>query len=101
MQPQGHQQVVSRLVDDGYDPQAALDAPRFYVAGGSPEGAVLLEDSAANETASKLKEAGHDVSIVGGLGRGTFGLGQVIMRYGNGVYCGGSDPRGDGLALGE
>ena len=31
MQPQGHMQVVLRLVDHGDDPQAALDAPRWRV----------------------------------------------------------------------
>jgi gamma-glutamyltranspeptidase/glutathione hydrolase len=31
MQPQGHFQVVRRIVDDGDDPQAALDAPRWRV----------------------------------------------------------------------
>ena len=30
MQPQGHVQVVMSTVDDGLDPQAALDAPRWY-----------------------------------------------------------------------
>ncbi len=34
MQPQGHMQVVLRLVDHGDDPQAALDAPRWRVDGG-------------------------------------------------------------------
>ena len=40
MQPQGHFQVVRRVVDDGYDPQAALDAPRWRV---EDDGIVELE----------------------------------------------------------
>ena len=40
MQPQGHFQVVRRVVDDGYDPQAALDAPRWRV---EEDGVVELE----------------------------------------------------------
>ena len=31
MQPQGHMQVISNMVDFGMDPQAALDAGRFQV----------------------------------------------------------------------
>ena len=40
MQPQGHFQVVTRVVDDGDDPQAALDAPRWRV---EEDGVVELE----------------------------------------------------------
>ena len=31
MQPQGHMQVFSRIVDYGQNPQAAIDAPRWRV----------------------------------------------------------------------
>ena len=44
MQPQGHFQVVRRLVDDGDDPQAALDAPRWRV---EEDGVVELEPGLA------------------------------------------------------
>ena len=48
MQPQGHLQVVSALVDDAVDPQAALDRPRFQLAAGSvaalPGAPVALEE---------------------------------------------------------
>ena len=40
MQPQGHFQVVRRVVDDAFDPQAALDAPRWRV---EEDGIVELE----------------------------------------------------------
>ena len=45
MQPQGHFQVVRRLVDEGDDPQAALDAPRWRV---EEEGYVELEPGLAD-----------------------------------------------------
>jgi gamma-glutamyltranspeptidase / glutathione hydrolase len=91
MQPQGHMQVVVRLVDHGDDPQAALDAPRWRVDGGMD---VQLEPGlwSAEEHLASL---GHRVR------RGTvvhdFGVGQVILRIGN-ALVGGSDGRGDGYA---
>ena len=45
MQPQGHLQVVSALVDDDLDPQAALDRPRFQIQEGEPDGLVMVEDA--------------------------------------------------------
>ena len=33
MQPQGHLQVISSMVDLGLDPQAALDQPRWCLGG--------------------------------------------------------------------
>jgi gamma-glutamyltranspeptidase/glutathione hydrolase len=38
--------------------------------------------------------------VMGGLDLPRFGLGQVILHDQDGVYWGGSDPRGDGRALG-
>jgi gamma-glutamyltranspeptidase/glutathione hydrolase len=93
MQPQGHLQVVAHLLDDGLDPQAALDAPRWRV---DPDGAVELEPGLWDHE-QELRALGHDVR------RGTdphrFGVGQVILRLGD-ALVGGSDGRGDGFAAG-
>ena len=50
--------------------------------------------------AAAVRRAGHEVRIVGGSDRSVFGLGQIILRDSAGVLWGGSDPRGDGCALG-
>ena len=99
MQPQGHVQVVSSLVDAHRDPQTALDRPRFYVENGTPNGRVLLEDAAGAAAGEGLTRLGHRVVSVSGRERSVFGLGQIIHRR-DGVYVAGSDPRGDGVALG-
>ena len=93
MQPQGHFQVVSHLVDDSLDPQAALDAPRWRVEEG---GTVQLEPGLWGEEEG-LRALGHDVRRADSPHG--FGVGQVILRGGD-ALIGGSDGRGDGFAAG-
>lgn len=97
MQPQGHLQVISALVDDDLDPQAALDRPRFCLVDGTPDSAVLLEDGLPTPTVARLAELGHPVQVTRGFDRRVFGSGQIILRDEHGVLYGGSDPRKDGL----
>ena len=100
MQPQGHVQVLTALVDDGIDPQSALDRPRIYLDGGETRGRVSLEEGLPAESVNALARLGHDVTLVAGLERGLFGRGQVIMPdAASGVLWAGSDPRADGCAL--
>ena len=100
MQPQGHLQVITNMVDFGLDSQGALDALRFQVAGDS----VWLEGDVSNEVATELHRRGHRVNVMHGPGRGGaggMGGGQVISRDPNsGVLSGGSEPRKDGAAVG-
>jgi gamma-glutamyltranspeptidase/glutathione hydrolase len=97
MQPQGHLQVISNMVDHGMDPQQALNALRFMVAGD----AVVLEEGLAPQVVNDLKNRGHQVQIASGYRRAGMGGGQVIRRDpGTGVLSGGSEPRKDGCAVG-
>lgn len=96
MQPQGHLQVLSRLIDQRLNPQAALDAPRFQV---MDDGRVALEPGLPRETLEELERRGHrldprDESSV------VFGGGQIIWRLDDGILVGGSDSRRDGQAVG-
>jgi len=100
MQPQGHVQVLSALVDDGLDPQSALDQLRFCIDVEKAGGRVALEEGMPQETISGLERLGHPVFSVSGYDRSMFGRGQVIMRDSTtGVLCAGSDPRADGCAM--
>ena len=100
MQPQGHLQVVVGLIDDGLDPQAALDRPRFCINDGQPGGWVALEEGIPAEVLASLAGMGHPVKPVSGYERSLFGRGQVILRDPHsGVLCAGSDPRADGFAM--
>ncbi len=100
MQPQGHMQVVVALADDKLDPQAALDRPRFCIAGGTAGGEVGIEEGISPQTLRVLKEMGHPAYAVSGYDRSLFGRGQIILRDpATGVLCAGSDPRADGCAM--
>lgn len=100
MQPQGHVQVLLSLVEDGADPQTALDQPRFCIEPEDKHGRVLLEEGISLDVMSRLAEMGHPVQPVTGWGRAAFGRGQIIVRHPEtGVLMGGSDPRADGCAM--
>ena len=92
IQAQAHVQVVSGLVDDGLDPQAAIDRPRFRIEGER----VLLERGLWSQ-ADALTNAGF--TPVREESEFTFGGGQAILTVGD-ALIGGSDSRKDGIASG-
>ncbi len=102
-QPQTMVQLVQALVDDGLDPQAAVDRPRFVVgteAAGRPLGPVSIEsDGADSTTVAALEAKGHEVALVEPKAS-LMGWAQVIRRLPDGSYEGGADPRADSLAAG-
>jgi len=93
MQPQGHLQLLVRTLDDGLDPQAALDAPRWYWDAGRR---VHVEPEFGDAVLAGLRARGHEV-VEGGA---FFGYGQAIWRLPDGGYVAGSEPRADGCAIG-
>jgi gamma-glutamyltranspeptidase / glutathione hydrolase len=100
MQPQGHVQVLSALVDHALDPQAALDLPRFCIDVEESGGRVAMEEGMPKKTMDALKKLGHPLYKLRGYERAFFGRGQVILRDAeSGVLSAGSDPRADGCAM--
>ena len=94
MQPQGHLQLLSNLIDHGMTPQAAIDAPRFRV---FERDRIALEPEIAESTRSALSSRGHTLIE----GDGNFGGAQaILMDPETGHLWGGSDPRKDGCAQG-
>ena len=101
MQPQGHVQVLAGMIDDGLDPQASLDRPRFFLTEAMPASRVELEEGIPSESVARLAEMGHSVVPVTGYARAAFGRGQIIRRDPEtGTLSGGSDLRADGQAVG-
>ena len=95
IQPQGHLQVITNLIDFNLNPQESLDAPRWQWTGGKE---VLVEYNFPLDTYQKLQEMGHEIKYSNDTG--SFGRGQIIVRMDNGVYAGGTEPRTDGAVLG-
>ncbi len=91
MQPQGHLQLLTKVIDFNLNPQAALDAPRWQWMGGKK---IEVEQNYPETLIQQLVERGHDISIK--RERGSFGRGQMILRNEKGVLCGATEPRTDG-----
>ncbi len=96
MQPQGHLQVVSAMIDHGLNPQAALDGPRWYL---ERDGRVRVEQGVGDVMVDGLRARGHEVIVE--ADPWMFGRGQIIARRADGVYVAGSEPRADGCAVGR
>jgi gamma-glutamyltranspeptidase/glutathione hydrolase len=91
MQPQGHVQVVTNMIDFGMNPQEALDAPRWQWTEGKT---VLLEQGVPNAIALSLAARGHDVQML--PDSTSFGRGEIIVRTPHGALAGGTEHRTDG-----
>ena len=107
MQPQGHVQVLTNLIDFGMNVQEAGDAARWQHEGDSEPtgekmtngGYVKLESGIPCETVRELSKRGHEVRFdVGGYGG--YQAIKVEMHDGQRVYVGASEIRKDGQAAG-
>ncbi|MCB1044755.1 MAG: gamma-glutamyltransferase [Acidobacteria bacterium] len=105
MQPQGHVQILTNLIDFDMNLQEAGDLARWQHMGSSSPtgdrmndgGIVELESSIPWSTQRALMERGHQVRP----GRGGFGGYQAIMRDPvSGCYTAASESRKDGCAGG-
>ncbi len=100
MQPQGHVQMVMRIVNDGLNPQAASDRPRWRI---GDDGVLTVEAAMPIETVQGLRERGHEVRVMPADSL-DFGSAQAIVRMDpneiNRGYVAGSDHRRDGMAVG-
>ena len=104
MQPQGHVQVLTNIIDFGMGIQEAGDAARWRHYGGAEPtgepstgiGTVEMESGFDPAVKAELVKRGYKVVP----GTGGFGGYQAIMRAPNGVYWGASEMRKDGQVVG-
>jgi gamma-glutamyltranspeptidase/glutathione hydrolase len=99
-QPQTQAALVTRVLDGGLEPQAAVEAPRWLLGRtwGETTKALRLEGRFAPGTADALAARGHDVRVVEPWSD-VMGHAQLIRLDESGL-TGASDPRADGAALG-
>ena len=105
MQPQGHVQVLTDIIDFGMNIQEAGDAARWRHSGGSEVtgepstgvGTVEMECGFDPAVKAELEKRGYKLAP----GTGGFGGYQAILWDAkHHVYWGASEMRKDGLALG-
>lgn len=95
-QAQIHVQLMAHIVDDGADPQDALDAPRWRVEPSNWR--IRAENRFVPAWFEALGARGHDLER-GERGEPGFGHAHAIARTRNG-YAVATDPRAEGAALG-
>jgi gamma-glutamyltranspeptidase/glutathione hydrolase len=93
MQPQGHLQVLSNVVDYDMGLQKALDMPRWRY---RESDQLAVEPHFDGQLANKLVRRGHEVVVQPPI---LFGGAQMV-RTREGVLSGATEPRKDGEAIG-
>lgn len=100
-QPQSQCAVFSRIAMFGWNPQAAIDAPRWLLGRtwGQDSDSLKLEPRFPADTVEALRALGHTVDLVEPYDE-VMGHAGAIVRHADGTLEGGADPRSDGSACG-
>ncbi|MCM3029873.1 MULTISPECIES: gamma-glutamyltransferase [unclassified Niallia] len=101
-QPQTQTVMITRMLDYGMDPQAAISGPRFVWGRtwGEKTQELKIEGRVANDVLEKLQKLGHSVNRVDDYA-GIMGHANAILIDEQGFFYGGVDPRSDGAAVGR
>ncbi|MBI3967837.1 MAG: gamma-glutamyltransferase [Chloroflexi bacterium] len=101
-QPQTQAALVTRVVDFGLDPQAAIDAPRWLYGPtwGETTVALRLESRFPSAVAADLRSRGHEVDLLGRWDELMGHANAIQIDRDRGCLLAGFDPRSDGAALG-
>jgi gamma-glutamyltranspeptidase/glutathione hydrolase len=104
-QPQCGLQILTQLIDFGIDPQAAVEAPRWWSFPGTDPATIdqdmrlQVEAEMPEATVQALEALGHRVvRRAPGIYDGKVQL--IVRDPERGILMGASDPRGDGQAVG-
>jgi gamma-glutamyltranspeptidase/glutathione hydrolase len=100
-QPQSQAAVFSRIVHFGWNPQAAIDAPRWLLGRtwGQTNDSLKLEARFSDEVFEELRRLGHDIERLNPYDDTVGHAGAIVLQR-NGLMEAGSDVRSDGAAAG-
>jgi oxamate amidohydrolase len=101
-QPQTLAAVLTRLIDYGMDPMAALKAPRFLLGKTFSDAtdSLKLESDISAETITTLRQRGHALSLIEPQSPLMGHPGAIALNPVTGSMTGAHDPRSDGRAQG-
>lgn len=96
-QPQTQAAIFSRYARFGIPLQAAITAPRWLLGRtwGEQSVSLKLESRFPERLIEQLREAGHDVEVLGGF-ETVMGHAGALCRHPDGLIEGATDPRSDG-----
>ncbi len=101
-QPQTLAAVLTRLIDYGMDPMAALAAPRFLLGKtfSDSSDSLKLEEDVPADAVADLRQRGHALSLIAARNPLMGHPGAIAIDPVSGHMTGAHDPRSDGLAIG-
>lgn len=99
-QPQTQAALVTRIVDYGLTPQAAVAAPRWLHGRtwGAATNDLKLENRIPEPVVAELRRRGHPATMVAAYAEIMGHAGAIVVDPDTGARHGASDPRSDGLA---
>lgn len=101
-QPQTLAAILTRLIDYGMDPLAALARPRFLLGRtfSDSRDTLKLECDAGVEVFGELSRRGHEIGMLPAQSPLAGQPGAIVIDRARGWISGAHDPRSDGRALG-
>lgn len=101
-QPQTLAAILTRLIDYGMDPLAALARPRFLLGRtfSDSRDTLKLECDAGVEVFGELSRRGHEIGMLPAQSPLAGQPGAIVIDRAQGWISGAHDPRSDGRALG-